>query len=223
VTSTAVVEVWSDIACPWCYIGKSRFTKALESFPDRDRIEVIWRAYQLSPETPVGEGTPEVESLMATKGLQREQVLQMFDQVRSNAESTGLEIDFDNVVAANTFDAHRLIQMAGPQETPKGPRASRRNEVMDNLFRAHFVEGRIIDDLDVLAAVADESGLGADIRSRLDTDEGAEEVRADLATAKQIGVSGVPFFVAGRRVAVSGAQPEEVFFQLFDRAVADLD
>ncbi len=215
---TAHIEIWSDIACPWCYIGKRRFAEALESFDDRDRIEVTWRSYQLSPDTPVGRRVPEVEALVAMKGMPAEQVRQMFAQVSDTAADVGLEIDFDNVVAANTFDAHRLAHLAG----------DKRDEVLEALFRAHFVDGEVVDDVDVLVKVAAEVGLDPEsTRAALDGDDLAGEapadaLAADLFDARRIGVQGVPFFVANRAVAVSGAQPVDVFRQFLRRAVDDV-
>jgi predicted DsbA family dithiol-disulfide isomerase len=205
----ATLEIWSDIACPWCYIGKVKFTAALDAFAHNDRIDVQWRAYQLSPETPVGLRKPEIDALVEMKGLPPEQVRQMFGQVSEAAASSGLTIDFDTVIAANTFDAHRLVALAGNE----------RDAVLANLFRAHFVDGRVVDDRTVLAEIARESGMSGDIEALLASDAGTDSVQADIAEARALGVTGVPFFVADRRVAVSGAQPAEVFTQLLQRAV----
>lgn len=213
------VEVWSDLACPWCFIGKRRFADALASYEHRDRIDVTWRAYQLSPDTPVGLRTPEIDALVAMKGMPEEQVRQMFAQVAATAAQVGLTIDFDTVIAANTFDAHRLVHLAD----------ERSDEVLDALFRAHFEEGEVLDDLDTLIRIAAAAGMDAEqVRAALAGDDptgeaAAEAVRADLAEARELGVSGVPFFVANRAVAVSGAQTEEVFHALFERAVEDSD
>ncbi|MEU5844440.1 DsbA family oxidoreductase [Rhodococcus sp. NPDC047139] len=215
---TAHIEIWSDIACPWCYIGKRRFAEALASFEERDRIEVTWRSYQLSPDTPVGRRVPEVEALAAMKGMPAAQVRQMFGQVSDTAAQVGISIDFDNVIAANTFDAHRLVHLAGD----KG------DEVLEALFRAHFVEGEVVDDRDVLVKVAGAAGLDPQwVRAALDGDDPAGEasgdaVAADLLAARKIGVQGVPFFVANRAVAVSGAQPTDVFLAFLRRAVDDV-
>ncbi|MBS9374100.1 DsbA family oxidoreductase [Rhodococcus sp. B50] len=215
---TAHIEIRSDIACPWCYIGKRRFAEALASFDERDRIEVTWRSYQLSPDTPVGRRVPEIEALVAMKGVPAEQVRQMFAQVSETAGGVGLDIDFDKVVAANTFDAHRLAHLAG----------DKRDEVLEALFRAHFVDGEVIDDPDVLVKVAAEVGLDPQwTRAALDGDDPAGEaagdaVAADLLEARNLGVQGVPFFVANRAVAVSGAQPADVFRAFLRRAVDDV-
>jgi predicted DsbA family dithiol-disulfide isomerase len=212
VTSTELdvlqVEIWSDIACPWCFIGKTRFAAALEQFDRRDRVEVIWRSYQLSPETPVGARERELDSLVRMKGMAPEQVAGMFEHVAGIAEADGLNIDFDTVVAANTFDAHRLVHIAREQGLA--------DAVLSALFEAHFTEGRVVDDRDVLAELADSVGVTGAAEA-LAGDVGADEVRADLAAARELQVTGVPFFVAGRRIAVSGAQPAEVFLQLLEQ------
>ena len=205
------IEIWSDVACPWCYIGKRRFLSALDEFEGRDRVNVTWRSYQLSPDTPVGERRTELDALVESKGLSAEQVRQMFGHVAQTAADEGLRLDFDTVVAANTFDAHRLIHLAG----------DRRVAVVEGLFRAHFGEGAVIDDREVLVDIAARAGLDADtVRAELDSDAGADAVRADLDTARALQVSAVPFFVANRRVAVSGAQPKDVFLQLLTQVSA---
>ncbi|MGX6510501.1 DsbA family oxidoreductase [Rhodococcus sp. SJ-2] len=211
---TAHIEIWSDIACPWCYIGKRRFSAALADFPQRDRVTVTWRSYQLAPETPAGLRKPEIEALVEMKGMPAEQVRHMFAQVSATAAQVGLDIEFDTVIAANTFDAHRLLHLAG----------DKRDELLEALFRAHFVEGKIVDDREELVRIAASVGLDADeIRTDLESDAAADAVRADLLEARQLGVTGVPFFVADRAVAVSGAQPEDVFRALLERAIADAD
>ncbi|MFD4293543.1 DsbA family oxidoreductase [Rhodococcus sp. NPDC058505] len=210
--TTVVLEVWSDIACPWCYIGKKRFDTALALFPHRDRVQVVWRSYLLSPDTPVGLRRPEVDALVEMKGMPAAQVKQMFAHVASTAAADGLVMDFDTVIAANTVDAHRLIHWAG----------ERGEDLMSALFRAHFEQGRVVDDRDELVAIAAEVGLDAGAaRAALDADAEADRVRDDVEQARALGVTGVPFFVANRAIGVSGAQPVEVFTQLLERAYAD--
>ncbi|MFC9363128.1 DsbA family protein [Rhodococcus sp. NPDC057014] len=205
------IEIWSDVACPWCYIGKRRFLSALDEFEGRDRVTLTWRSYQLSPDTPVGERRTELDALVESKGLSVEQVRQMFGHVARTAADEGLQLDFDTVVAANTFDAHRLIHLAG----------DKRDAVVEGLFRAHFGEGAVIDDREVLVDIAARAGLDADsVRAELDSDAGADAVQADLEAARRLQVTAVPFFVANRRVAVSGAQPKDVFLQLLTQASA---
>ncbi|WP_290367597.1 DsbA family oxidoreductase [Rhodococcus spelaei] len=211
-TAAVVMEVWSDIACPWCYIGKKRFETALAQFAQRDEVQVVWRSYLLSPDTPVGLRRPEVDALVEMKGMPADQVKQMFAHVASTAAADGLTMDFDTVIAANTFDAHRLIHFAG----------DRGQDLMAALFRAHFEQGRVVDDRDELVAIAAEVGLDAEeVRAALDSDEAADKVRSDIAEARALGVTGVPFFAANRAVGVSGAQPVEVFTQLLEKAYAD--
>lgn len=162
-TPTGRVEVWSDIACPWCYIGKRRFTAALQAFAHRDHVEVVWRSYELSPDTPVGPGVPEIAALSQRPGAPGERIREMFAHVTEVAAADGLTYDFDRALAANTFDAHRLVHLA----------------------REHG---------------------GSNLADRT-----LEALHHDEAEARALGVTGVPFFVAGRRIAISGAQPVEVF------------
>ncbi|EME24011.1 hypothetical protein G419_00620 [Rhodococcus triatomae BKS 15-14] len=211
-TAALVMEVWSDIACPWCHIGKRRFDTALERFPHRDRVEVVWRSYQLSPDTPAGLRKPEVDALVEMKGMPADQVRQMFAHVAATAAADGLTLDFDTVIAANTFDAHRLVHFAGD----RGP------EMLAALFRAHFEEGRVVDDHAELVEIAASAGFDRDAAAAvLASDAHADRVREDLAEARALGVTGVPFFVANRAIAVSGAQPVEVFTQLLEKAWED--
>ncbi|MHA4852220.1 MULTISPECIES: DsbA family oxidoreductase [unclassified Rhodococcus (in: high G+C Gram-positive bacteria)] len=208
---TIEIEIWSDVACPWCYIGRHRFLDALSDFEGSERVRVTWRAYQLSPETPAGERRSELDALVQSKGLPAEQVRQMFEHVSRTAAEEELRLDFDTVIAANTFDAHRLIHLAGDS----------RDAVVEALFRAHFREGAVIDDRAVLVDIASSTGLDPEVvRKQLDSDVGSDAVRADLDTARQLQVSAVPFFVADRRIAVSGAQPKDVFLQLLTQASA---
>jgi len=218
----AHIEVWSDIACPWCYIGKRRFVRALDTFEQRDRIEVTWRSYQLAPDTPAGLRTPVIDSLVEMKGMPAPQVRQMFEQVETVAAEVGIIVDFDTVISANTFDAHRVVHLAG--DTDQDGASSRRDAVLEALFRAQFVEGAVVDDRDTLVRIAASAGMDAErTRAALDSDAASEAVRSDLLEARSLGVTGVPFFVANRAVAVSGAQPEEVFVALLRRAIDDVD
>jgi predicted DsbA family dithiol-disulfide isomerase len=214
------VEIWSDIACPWCYIGKRRFAAALDSFEHRDQVRVTWRSFELQPDAEHSSAHPgltELAMLSERKGLPVEQVRQMFAQVTALAAEVGLAYDFDTVVPANTFDAHRLVHVAGDLGG-----ADAAAEVVERLMSAHFEHGRVVDDVDVLVEVAGEAGLDtAAVRVALATDAGAGAVRADEAEAAALGVQGVPFFVAGRRLGVSGAQPVEVFAQLLAQAWRD--
>ena len=209
---TLQVEVWSDIACPWCYIGKRRFATALADFPHRDHVEVTWRSYELSPRTPVGPGTPEIDMLATLKGIPHDQVRRMFAQVTAVAAGEGLAYDFDRALAVNTFAAHRLVHVAR-----KEGGAELTERVLEALFSAHFEHGADLGDDETLVRLVAGAGLDAETaRAALAGDEGAAAVRADEEEARALGVTGVPFFVVDRRVAVSGAQPSEVFTQLLE-------
>jgi predicted DsbA family dithiol-disulfide isomerase len=214
---TLQVEVWSDVACPWCFIGKRRFEAALAAFPHRDHVEISWRSYQLSPETPKGAGRPEALALAEMKRISAAQVQQMFAQVTQIAASVGLSYDFDTTLTFNTFDAHRLLHLAA-----RLGGADLVERTTEALFSAHFEQGA---DLGLTSALVDLTQtlgfgeLGWDAGRMLEFlagDDEADAVRADIAEARSIGVTGVPFFVVDRRVAVSGAQPVEVFTQLLE-------
>ncbi len=209
------VEVWTDIACPWCYIGAARLEAALEGFDRADRVRVRWRSFELNPDAPAGEGVREIDALVKSKGMTADQVRHMFGQVTQVAAGDGLHLDFDTTVSANTFDAHRLVHLAGAG-TALGGRVQRA------LYRAHFTDGRRVDDVDTLAAIAAEEGMDADaVRAALTADgedEAGIAVREDELLASRFGITGVPFFIADRKYAVSGAQPVEVLRQLLRTA-----
>lgn len=216
-TRTVTVEVWSDVACPWCYIGKRRFAEALSAFPQRAHVDVVWRSFQLSPDTPRGPGRPEAQALAEMKGIPLESVQQMFAHVTAVAEGVGLRYDFDRVLAFNSYDAHRLTHLA--REVGGAALADRTVEL---LFSAHFERGVDLGLDASLVGVAREAGFAAAgyddeaVAAFLAGDEQSQSVDADIATARELGVSGVPFFVVDRRYAVSGAQPTEVFAQLLE-------
>lgn len=205
------VEIWSDIVCPWCYIGKRRFEKALESFEHADEVEVTWRSFQLDPGFPRGEGVPVYDALSAKMGAPREQVRAMTEQVTQVAAQEGLEYDFASGVMVNTFDAHRLVHLA--QSRGLGDAAHER--FMD----AQLVQARDLSDPENLVAVAVEIGLEErEVREVLAGDAFTAEVEADIDTARRLGATGVPFFVMDRAFGVSGAQPVEVFASALEKA-----
>jgi len=214
---TITVEVWSDVACPWCFIGKRRFATALAAFPHRAHVDVVWRAYQLSPDTPRGPGRPEAEALAEMKGLPLDQVQRMFEHVTAVAAGEGLAYDFDTVLTFNTYDAHRLVHLA--RETGGAALAE---ATLEALFSAHFERGADLGADGALVAVAREAGFAqaglddAAVAAFLAGDAQSDAVDADIAAARELGVTGVPFFVVDRRYAVSGAQPAAVFTQLLD-------
>lgn len=200
------IEIWSDIACPWCFIGKRRFETALDGFAHRDDVEVEWRSYQLDPSLPDHYAGTETEYLSQAKGLPADQVRQMFDHVTAQAADEGLDYDFDSIVVANSFTAHRFLHLAKTRGVM--------SQAKEELLSGHFEKGRNIGDVDYLAEVDQSVGIDADETRRiLATDEYTAEVKADFAEAQALGANGVPFFVIDRKYGISGAQPPEVFSQ----------
>ena len=218
-TPTVLVEVWSDVACPWCYIGKRRFAAALQAFAHSDHVEVVWRSYELSPDAPAGPGVPEIAALSRRMGAPVERVREMFAHVTEVAAGDGLTYDFERALAANTFDAHRLVHLAREHG---GPELADRT--LEALFAAQFTVGADLGTASELAGIAADAGFAAAglddaaVLAALAGDHAADAVRHDEAEARALGVTGVPFFVAGRRIAVSGAQPVEVFNRLLEAA-----
>jgi predicted DsbA family dithiol-disulfide isomerase len=192
------VEVFSDVACPWCYIGHARFARAAERFRAKGgTIEVTMRPYQLNPDAPA-EGEPLISYLEHKFGPNARQMVQ---RVTAVAAADGLDMDQDRAVSANTFEAHRLIEVATRQGLG--------HEMAERLFRAYFSEGLNVGDPDVLAKLAAETGVR-------DSGEGAEQVREQFARARALGITGVPLFLFEEKYAVSGAQPEEAFAAAID-------
>ena len=204
------VEIWSDIACPWCYIGKRRFETALAAFEHREDVTVTWRSFELDPTAPRERDVDGATHLAEKYGTSREQALAMHEQMTGVAAEEGLEFRFDRARGGNTFDAHRLLHLAaahGAQDAMK-----------ERLMRAYLSEGEAIGDPETLERLAIDAGLPADeVRELLAGDRFADEVRADEHTAAQLGIHAVPFFVLDRAMGASGAQPPEVFAELLRR------
>jgi predicted DsbA family dithiol-disulfide isomerase len=199
------VEIYSDVACPWCYIGKARFERALDDFSGAEDVEMIYRPYQLDPGAP-HQAVPMLEYLERRFGANARK---MADRVTENARSEGLVMDYDRGLAVNTLNAHRLLWLAEVEHGPDVQRA-----VAERLFEAHFAEGRNIGDADVLAEIAEEEGISAArVREHLASDEGVQEVRQEIAHAQRLGITAVPTFVFDGRYAVQGAQPTPAFLQ----------
>ena len=199
------IDIWSDIACPWCFIGKRRFERALESFEAKDQVSVTWHSYQLDPTLPERSELSERDYLSKVKGLQAPQVDSMLGQVTEVARGEGLEYDFDALVPANSRKAHQLLHAAKRAGLDVGA-------VKEALLAAHFEQGEVITDDSLLVRIGTENGLTEEAaRSALTDPELAGAVEADIQQARQIGVNGVPFFVFQDKYGVSGAQPTEVF------------
>jgi predicted DsbA family dithiol-disulfide isomerase len=206
-----LIEVWSDIACPFCYIGKRRLSAALEAFPHRDDVEVVWRSFQLQPGLVTNPAISIAEYLASSKRLHPDQVAQMNQRVQQMGAAAGIVFDFAKVVVANTFNAHRLLQFAQAQGLG--------DAMKERLLRANFTEGANVDDTATLQTLAEEVGLNAEeVRALLAGDGYADEVRRDMVEARDLQISGVPFFVLDRAYAISGAQEGALFTQTIARA-----
>jgi predicted DsbA family dithiol-disulfide isomerase len=211
------VDIWSDIACPWCYVGKRRLEQALQSFPHRDDVEIVWRAFELDPAAPrIRDASQSYAERLAKKyGVQTPQAQVMIDRMVDTAAKDGLELRFDHIRPGNTFDAHRLLHLAHERGV--------QDAVKERLLRAYLTEGQAIGDREVLASVVSEAGVPAqEAREVLDGDRYSSDVRRDEAIAREFGINGVPFFVLGGRLGVSGAQPVDVLRGALDRAWSDL-
>lgn len=207
------VDIWSDIACPWCFIGKRRFETALAQFPHKDQVTVTWHSYQLDPTLPEHYDGTELGYLSERKGMPADRVAQMFGHVAQVAAGEGLAYDFERVVVANSFRGHELLHLA------KSKDASTADAVKEALLSAHFEHGQDIGARDVLVRIGTEAGLDAgEIAEALDAGTFRDSVEADIAQARALGIQGVPFFVLDNKYGVSGAQPAELFSQALETA-----
>ncbi|MEI9808309.1 MAG: DsbA family oxidoreductase [Bacteroidota bacterium] len=208
------VEIWSDVMCPFCYIGKRRFENALTQFVHKEDVDIVWKSFQLNPDMKTEPGKNITQYLAEIKGWSLEQAKQANDHVTGMARELGLHYDFDKAVVANSFDAHRVVQLA--KVHGKG------NEMEEQLFKAYFTEGKNIADHSTLIELATAIGLDAEIvKKALESNEYAEAVEQDIYESRQIGVRGVPFFVLNDKYAVSGAQATETFLGALNTAWAE--
>ena len=205
------VDIYSDIACPWCYIGERRFTRALADRPDADAVEVVFRPFQLDPDLP---DTPQplMQRLEEKFGAQKDAAM---ERVTAMGEEEGLTFRFDDALAVNTFRAHRLLWWA---EQTAGP--ATQCALAEKLFAAHFTNGENVADAEVLTDLATEVGLDREqAHAFLDSDEGTEEVRALIERAQRLGIRAVPTFVFNDESAVQGAQSAETFRRVLDEVL----
>lgn len=209
------VEIWSDIACPFCYIGKTNFEKALASLSQQNNLEVIWKSFQLTPDIKTDPSISLYESLAASKGMSVEQARGMTAHVNQVAKDAGLAFHFDKVVVANTRNAHRLLHEASKHGV--------QNQLKHELLKAYFTEGKNIDHTETLQELAKIAGVPANrAKAVLDSDEHGYEVVQDIQESRELGVSGVPFFVFDRKYAISGAQPVAAFSEVLEKLVNEL-
>ncbi len=205
------VEIWSDIACPWCYVGKRRFEAALENFEHRDEVTVTWRSFELDPTAPAERPGNRTEHLARKYRVSVEDARAMEDRMTQAAKGDGLDFRFDIARSGNTFDGHRMLHLAAAHGL--------QDEMKERVMRAYFTEGELISDHDTLRRLAADVGLPDDeVESVLAGDRFTDEVRADEETAYDFGVAGVPFFVVDRKFAASGAQPPAVLHDLLTQA-----
>ncbi len=198
------VDIWSDVRCPFCYIGKRKFEMALEQFEHKDKVEIEWHSFELDPNAETLLDKSPYDYLAERYGKSREWSVGTHNQVAQTAAEVGLTFNFDQAIMANSFDAHRLIQMAKVNGVS--------DKVEENLFKAHFTDGKNIADEQVLIHIAKESGLDAlETEVMLKNNDFTDEVRYDEKTAQNIGITGVPFFVINQKYGISGAQSPDTF------------
>lgn len=205
------VEIWSDIICPFCYIGKRKFEAALEKFPKKDEVKITWKSYQLDPNIKFQPDKDIYTYLAEAKGQSREWSIKMHENVVNMAKSVGLEYNFDKAVVANSFDAHRVIQLAKKHGLG--------DAIEEKLFKAYFTEGKNFADHETLTTLGEEVGLNREeILEVLSGDALADNVKSDIEEGMQLGLRGVPFFVFNRKIGVAGAQDTEIFLQALNEA-----
>ncbi|HEX7700544.1 MAG TPA: DsbA family oxidoreductase [Kofleriaceae bacterium] len=210
------LDIWSDIACPWCYIGKRHLEQALDGFEHKADVEIVWRAYELDPTAPKQrkDVTSNVERLAKKYGVPEAQAIAMMDRVIGAGQAAGLELKLHETKSGNTFDAHRMLHWAlehGKQDALK-----------ERMLKAYMTEGVVISDPEVLIALAKDVGLDeTEARAVVESDRYTAEVRADEKLAGELGITGVPFFVLANKIGVSGAQPVETMKLVLQKAWAE--
>ena len=209
------IEIWSDIACPFCYIGKRKLEKAIQRLPDSEGIVLEWKSFQLNPNLQTDPNQNTLTYLAETKGWTMEQTLQMTAQVTAMGKEEGLNFNFEKTAVANTKRSHRLLHLAKEHNC--------QNELKEQLFKVYFEEGKNIDDLETLLQCAEHAGIPqAEAKKVLDTHGFEEEIDQDVYESRLIGVQGVPFFVFDRKYGISGAQPDEGFDRTLQQALDEV-
>ncbi len=204
------IEIWSDVMCPFCYIGKRKFEKALAEFPHRDTVQIEWKSFQLDPSIVTQPGKSIHQFLAERKGFTLEKAKEMNEYVTSLAQKVGLTFHFEKAVVANSFDAHRFSHLAKQHNL--------QNEAEEALFKAYFTDGQNTADHQTLIQLGTDIGLPSElVASMLLSRQFAPDVTADIAQASALGVTGVPFFVVNRQYAISGAQESDTFLQLLNK------
>lgn len=205
------VEIWSDVVCPWCYLGKKRFELALAGFEHRDDVQVIYRSFELDPASPRGVTSPTIERLASKYGMSQEQASQAQRQMEERAAGDGLTFRMEGLRSGNTRDAHRLIQLARER--------GRQDALVERLHRAYFTEQDSVFDHEALTRLAVDAGLDrGEAAAVLAGDSYGDHVDTDEAMAQALGATGVPLFVIDRKYGISGAQPAETITQVLEQA-----
>jgi predicted DsbA family dithiol-disulfide isomerase len=205
------IEIWSDVMCPFCYIGKRRFEDALQQFAHKDEIEVEWKSFQLNPNLKTDPSLNINQYLADAKGWNLDYAKQMNDHVTEMAAQVGLKYDFDRAIVANSFNAHRFSHLAKKHGLG--------NAAEEALFNAYFTEGKNIDDQDTLIDLGVSIGLNAyEVKQTLESDAFADAVKHDIVEAQNLGIQGVPFFVMNNKYGVSGAQAVPVFSETLEKS-----
>lgn len=211
---TMTIEIWSDVVCPFCYIGKRKLETALNQFEHKDKVKIVWKSYLLDPDTEENINKDAYTYLAERKGQTREWSVQAHQYVTQMAKEVGLNYDFDKVKMTSSKKAHRLIQLA--KKYDKG------NAIEEALFNAYFIEGKLISDIPTLIALGE--GVGLDkkiIEQTLNSEDFTTEMNNDIKAAETIGVSGVPFFVFDRKYAISGAQDTKLFWETLQKTFSE--
>lgn len=210
------VEIWSDVMCPFCYIGKRKFETALQQFEHKNDVEVVWKSFQLQPDMKTDTSKNTIQHLAESKGWTLDHAREMTSHVVKMAKEVGLNYNFDKAIVANSFDAHRLVQFA--KTNGKG------DAMEEQLFKAYFIDGKNTADHATLTALAVEIGLNeTEVKQVLATDAFSDKVQEDIYQSRQIGVTGVPFFVLNDKYAVSGAQASETFLGALQQAYSEIE
>ena len=208
------IEIWSDVMCPFCYLGKRKFENALAQFAEKEHIEVEWKGFQLNPALITNPEISIQKYLSEHKGMSMEQVKQSQNYITKSGQAVGLDYHFENVLVANTFKAQQLLKFAHEQ--------NKQNEMEERLFEAYFTQGQNVDDLPTLLQLAAEVGLDTTgLHDALETNQYLAQVQADIAEANALGIHGVPYFVFNRKLAVNGAQESPVFLETLRKAFTD--
>lgn len=208
------IEIWSDVLCPFCYIGKRKFETALQAFGQQDKVQITWKSFQLDPDFQASKGQNYSTYLQSRKGWSDQQVKEMLAHVTDMAQQAGLDFHFEKAILANSYQAHRLLHFA--------KEGGKQNELKEALLKAHFVEGKDVADLPTLTSLATSVGLDQhEVEAFLHSQTFEQEVQQDIYEARQVGVRGVPFFVFDRKYAVSGAQDSAVFLQALQKSFAE--